>query len=184
MKTDDNKLIKNKIAQNMYKYLRKILTNISPTLNTKITYYIANKKFPNLKNPTTFEEKLMWLKLNMYNDNPLVTMCADKYRVREYVINCGYSEILNDLIGVWDFVDQIDWEILPNKFVLKCNHGSGYNLICTNKEQLNVEEAKKKINKWLKEDFWKLYAELNYKNIPKKIICEKYLDTEQGLFAF
>jgi hypothetical protein len=175
----------NSMAVRGYKHLRKILTFISPTLNTKVTYYIAKGKRINLENPETFEEKILWLKLNMYADNALVTKCADKYQVRSYVKeDCGLGELLNELIGAWDSVDGIDWELLPNKFALKCNHGSGYNIICDDKRKLDIKNAKMKLNKWISTDQWKSYSELNYKNINKKIICEKYLETDQGFFPY
>jgi hypothetical protein len=105
--------------------------------------------------------------------------------VREYVKSCGCEEILNgELLGVWDNVESIDWDSLPQKFVLKCNHGGGYNLMCDNKEKLNIDEAKVTLNKWLKEDYWLFYAETNYKDIPKKIICEKYIDNFEDISLY
>lgn len=109
----------------------------------------------NLKNPKDFNEKLMWLKLNTYKNNNLVTLCADKYKVREYISERGYSEILNEMIDSWDSVDDIKWEGLPNKFALKCNHGAGYNIICTDKEKLDINATIEVLKKWMKEDFWK-----------------------------
>ena len=160
---------------------RLILSSISPELASKILYKRAFGKKLDLKNPKTFNEKLMWLKLNIYYNNSLITKCADKYKVREYIEECGCSEILNDLIGSWDSVDEIEWNSLPNKFVLKCNHGCGYNIICNNKEKFDIHDAKEKLRKWMKEDYWKFHAEVNYKYIEKKIICEKYIETDDGL---
>lgn len=160
---------------------RMLLSSISPKLASKLLFKKAFGKNLDLNNPITFNEKLMWLKLNTYYKNPLITMCADKLKVREYIDSCGCTEILNDLIDSWDSVDEIDWSSLPNKFVLKCNHGCGYNIICENKEKFDIEAAKEKLKKWIKEDYWKFYAEVNYKYIKKKIICEKYIETEDGL---
>ncbi len=157
------------------------LSTISPRLASEKIFKQAFGRKPNWKNAATFSEKLMWLKLNTYNNNPLVTMCADKYRVREYIEECGCGEILNDLIGVWDDVDEIDWGLLPDKFALKCNHGYGYNIICDDKSTFDFEDAKKKLRAWMKEDFWKFYAEVHYKNIEKKIIAEKYIGTDDGI---
>ena len=140
---------------------------------------IIGKKL-NLKNPQTLNEKGMWLKLNTYYNHPLITECCDKYLVRNYIKRAGCEEILNRLLGVWDSPDEIDFDILPNKFVLKCNHGAGYNLIVDNKSKLNIVEIKKQLAKWLKEDYWKLYAETQYKFIQKKIICEQYIETENS----
>ena len=139
------------------------LTRISPELNSKILYFGMLKRKLNLKEPKTFNEKLMWLKLNTYKDNELVSQCADKYRVRDYVKKCGCEEILNDLIGVYDNANDIDFEKLPNRFVLKCNHAAGYNVICKDKSNLDIDKTRKKLNKWLKRDYWAMYSELQYK---------------------
>lgn len=161
-----------------------LISAISPVITSKILYKKANGDTLNLKNPRSFNEKLMWLKLNTYYNNDLVTICADKYLVRNYVKECGYGYLLNDLIGVWDSVDEINWNKLPQKFAIKCNHGCGYNIICSDKSKLNIEKSKMKLRRWLNEDFWKISAEVNYKYIPKKIICEKYLDTNQGFLPY
>ena len=84
----------------------------------------------NLKNPQTLDEKIQWLKFNTYYKNPLVIQCADKYAVRDYVKQCGCDEILNELYFSWDSVDEINWDLLPDSFVIKWNFGCGYNLIC------------------------------------------------------
>ncbi|MDC9588582.1 ATP-grasp fold amidoligase family protein [Xenorhabdus sp. XENO-10] len=154
--------------------------SISPLLTTKIHFYDRFKKFLNLEQPETFNEKLQWLKFNTYNNNPLITLCADKFSVREYIKEIGHPEILNEIYGVWNSVEEIDWDLLPNKFVMKCNHGAGYNIICENKKYIDKNSYKRKLNNWMKQDFWKNYAELHYKNIKKKIICEKYIETENG----
>lgn len=166
--------------RNIFRNIMGIISNVSPTLNSKIYYFIKMHKKLNLKNPKTFNEKLMYLKLNTYKDNELVTKCADKYKVREYVKNSGCEEILNKLIDVYDSVDDIDFDKLPNKFVLKCNHASGYNIICDDKSKLDIKDTKKKLRKWMKSDFWKYGAEIQYKGIEKKIVCEKFLDTKDG----
>lgn len=159
---------------------RTLLTSISPALATRILYRRAFGKQLDLDNPITLNEKILWLKLNTYYKNQLVTICADKYKVREYITACGCEEILNELISVWDSVEEIDWNSLPEKFVIKCNHGCGYNILCDNKSNLDVENAKKKLKKWMSEDQWKFYAEINYKYIERKIICEKYIETADG----
>lgn len=171
------KLLKKKIAINR----RKLISSISPTYATKYFYKKTFKRPLNLNNPKTLNEKILWLKLNTYKNNSLITECADKYLVRNYISRLGCNEILNDLIDVWDSVEEIEWNYLPDKFALKVNHGSGYNIICDNLIQLNREATEEQLNKWLKEDYWKLYAEINYKDIPKKIICEKYIETQNSL---
>lgn len=158
------------------KKLNKILLEISPILYKKKVYRQTFRKRIDLKNPKEFNEKLIWLNFNQYYKDPLVIQCADKYKVREYVEKCGCKEILNELIGVYENSEEIKWDDLPEKFVLKCNHGTGYNIICNDKGKLDKENVKIQLNKWLKEDFSKVAAEMQYKRIPRKIICEKYID--------
>ena len=157
-------------------WVRKILSVIAPAYLSKYLYKKVIGKKLNLKNPQTLNEKCMWLKLNTYYNHPLVTECCDKYLVRNYVKRMGCEEILNDLLGVWDSPDEIDFDTLPDSFVLKCNHGCGYNIICPDKKQINIPQIKKQLTDWLKDDYWKYYAETQYKFIKKKIICEKFLD--------
>lgn len=128
-----------------------------------------------LKNPKTFNEKIQWLKLYEWPHNDLVVLCSDKYRVREYLKKNGLHDYENELIGVYENVDEIKWNNLPEKFVLKCTHGCAYNIICTDKSSLDIKKAKKMLNKWLKEDFGKFNAEIHYSRIKPRIICEKYL---------
>lgn len=109
------------IHSEIAKFNMKIATIISPTIASKYLYKRNFKRRLNLKEPKTFNEKIMWLKLNTYYKNPVITQCVDKYRVREYIENKGYKRILNELIGVYDNANQIEWDKLPNKFVLKCN---------------------------------------------------------------
>lgn len=168
------------ILKKLYRKLIAILSEYAPTFTTKILYFIKFHKLLNLRTPRTLNEKVLWLKLNEYNDNLLVAMCADKYKVREYIIQKKNEDILNELYFVWDTPKQIDWDLLPSQFVLKCNHGCNYNIICSGKDQLDEKRVLKQIEKWYAEDFWKKHAELHYKHIKKKIICEKYLENADG----
>ena len=149
---------------------------ISPEFVSKIRYKNIFGTDLDLNNPKTFNEKLMWLKLKKYANDPLVSQCSDKYAAREYVIKCGLEETLNGLLGVWDKAEDIEWEKLPNRFAIKCNHGCGYNIICQDKSKFDISKATEQLNQWMKDDFWKEYAEVHYKKIPKKIICEEYLE--------
>lgn len=142
---------------------------------SKLYFKIILKETLNLKDPKTFNEKLQWLKLYEWPNNALAIKCADKYAVREYVKSCGYEELLNDLYGVWDNADDINWAELPEQFVLKCNHGCGYNIICPDKSKLDEKSTKKQLNKWLKEDFGRFNIEPHYSKIKPRIICEKFL---------
>ncbi len=128
----------------------------------------------NLNNPTTFNEKLQWLKL--YDRNPLYTKLVDKYAVKDYVANIVGEEYIIPTLAVWDTVDEIDLSSLPNQFVLKTTHDSGGVCICKNKETFDWGKAKEKLDKSLHFDYYKLAAEWPYKNVPRRIIAEKYLE--------
>ena len=136
----------------------------------------------NLNNPQTFNEKLQWLKL--YNRNPLYTTLVDKYLVRDYIkANLG-EEYLIPLLGVWDKAEDIDFDTLPNEFVLKCNHNSGLGMyICKDKNKLSetdIANIRKDLNKGIQENYYLRYREWPYKNVPRKIIAEKYMTDESG----
>ncbi len=149
---------------------------ISPELNTKLAYKLELKESINLRNPYLFNEKILWLKLNNYIHNPLVVECADKYKVRDYVKRCGCEEILNDLVGVYDSVDDIPWAELPNRYVLKWNFGAGMNIVCKDNHIANHEEYKNQMKKWGGRKFWLIHSEMHYKYIDRKIVCERYLE--------
>lgn len=138
-------------------------------------YFEKTGNILDLNNPKTFNEKIQWLKL--YDSTPLKTRLADKYLVRDWVKEKIGEQYLIPLLGVWDKYDDIDFDKLPDQFVLKCNHGSGYNIIVDDKSKFNKKEARKKINKWMKENFaYKAGFELHYSGIPRKIIAEEYVD--------
>lgn len=157
-----------------------VLTWISPTLNTKVCYKLIFKRSFPADDPITLNEKVLWLKLNRYMRDPLVIQCADKYEVRKYVESCGCGEILNELYAVFDSVDDIVWDELPNQFVLKWNFGAGRNVICTDKTQMNEREVLYQMRKWGKEKCWLQHSEMQYKYIKKKIICERLIDVHGG----
>ncbi len=129
----------------------------------------------NLKAPKSLNEKLQWLKLYHWPDNKKAVQCADKYAVRTYIEEVGKKELLNDILFAWDSVDQIDWNALPEQFVLKCNHGCGYNILCPDKSKCDEKEIKRRLRRWMRENFAAFNEEPHYERIPKKIICEKYL---------
>lgn len=133
----------------------------------------------NLDNPQTYNEKIQWMKL--YDSTPLKTRLTDKYLVREWVKEKIGEKYLVSLLGVWDKFDDIDFDKLPQKFVLKCNHGCGMNIIVTDKSMFNKEDAKKKINSWMDTDFSvRNGLELHYKAIRPKIIAEEYLENDNN----
>ena len=142
----------------------------------KLYSRVILKKRVDLKNPQTFNEKIQWLKIHQYPKDLLVVQCANKYAVREYVEKKGLGKILVPLLGAWERAEDIDWDELPDKFVLKCNHGCAYNIVCSNKSKFNKDAAIRQLNKWMKEDFGIYNIELHYSKIkPHMITCEEYL---------
>lgn len=137
-----------------------------------------NKKL-DLKNPRTFNEKLQWLKL--YDRNPMYTKMVDKYEAKEYVSSKIGSEYVIPTLGVWDRFDDIDFDKLPDQFVLKCTHDSGGLVIVKDKSKFDKIAAKAKIEKCLKYDFYKYGREWPYKNVKHRIIAEKYMEDSGSL---
>jgi hypothetical protein len=133
----------------------------------------------NLKNPKTFNEKIQWLKL--YGNLEKYTDLVDKYEVRKYIAKTIGEEYLIPLIGVWDRFEDIDFEKLPEQFVLKCNHDSGSVIICKDKSSFDIRKARNKLNECLKQNFYYPSREPQYKNIKPRIICEKYMVDESGI---
>ena len=175
----------------LYKARRKcqvIAQKIMPD-ETMCKFYsrILLKKKVDLKNPKTFNEKIQWSKIHDYPTNHLVINGADKYRVREYVEKKGLGNRLVPLIDHWEKPDDIEWDRLPNKFVLKCNHGCAYNILCNDKESFNKADAMSKMKKWMREDFGAFNIEPHYSKIKPHITCEKYLGeciTDYKFFCF
>lgn len=126
-----------------------------------------------MNNPTTLNEKLQWLKFNYRF--PLQSIVSDKLLVREYVKDKIGEKYLIPLIGSWKKYDDIDFSMLPEKFVLKCNHDSGGLVVCNDKEKLNHIEAKRKIEKSLNSNFFYIGREYQYRNIKPMILCEKFI---------
>jgi len=144
----------------------------------KIQYRCLTGKFLNLTSPRTYTQKLQWLKL--YDRNPLYSVMVDKFRAKKYVSDCIGSEYVVPLLGVWNCPEEIEWECLPNQFVLKTNHDSGGLIICRDKSTLDKEVAKDKLRRSLKNNYWLAGREWPYKNIPRKIIAEKYIEDSTG----
>ncbi len=162
------------------KIFRESLTIISPKLNIHVLYRVKFGKKLDLKNPQTLDEKIQWLKLNYYDNNDVIKQCADKYRVREFIEKKQCAEYLNELYQVVQYPEDIDWDILPQKFVIKLNVGAGCNLIVENKNDLNIKKVESLLHKWLRKDFYLGYAEVQYKNVKRYILVEKYLGDENG----
>ena len=127
----------------------------------------------NLRNPKFFNDKIQWTKL--YDRRPEYTTYVDKYAVKQYVAKKIGSQYIIPTIGVWDDFDDIDFDKMPDKFVLKCTHDSGGLVICNDKEKLDIEQARKKINKCLKRNYYWMGREWPYKDVPHRIIAEQYM---------
>ena len=139
----------------------------------KIAYKISMGKSLDLEHPKTFCEKIQWLKL--YDRKPEYIKMVDKYEAKEYVAGKIGREYIIPTLGVWDNPDDIEWDKLPDQFVLKCTHDSGGIVICSNKKDLDIDNAKKRLKKCLKHNYFWGSREWPYKNVPKRIIAEEYV---------
>lgn len=140
----------------------------------KLAYKIMMGKKLNLDNPVTYNEKLQWLKLN--DRKTIYTTMVDKYKAKEYVAKIIGEEYIIPTYGVWDTFDEIDFDSLPNEFVLKCTHDSGGIAICHDKKIFDKEKAKKLLTKNLKHNFYWTGRDWPYKNVKPRIIAEKYME--------
>lgn len=132
-----------------------------------------------LENPHTFNEKIQWLKL--YDRNPIYTQWVDKYKVKDYVGSIIGKEHIIPTIGVWDSPEAIDFDQLPDRFVLKCNHNSGLGMyICKDKNKMDQETVLRKLKEGLSENYYLYGREWPYKNVERKIIAEPYLEDMSG----
>lgn len=137
-------------------------------------YTAAMGKIPNLESPTAYTERVNADKIYMGNEK--CTLLADKYLVKEYIKNELGEQYVVPLYGVWEKAEEINYDILPDKFVLKANNASGKNILVKNKKELNIEETNKKLDAWLGENYGYEGFSLQYRGIQPRIICEEYLD--------
>jgi hypothetical protein len=145
----------------------------------KIRFYLSFWKCLNLKNPQTLNEKIQWLKL--YGYKPIHTTITDKYLARDYVAEKVGANYLVPVIGVYDRFDEIKFEELPDKYILKMNHGSGQNIIIRGVDDYDKKFIKNKCNLWLKQNYYHSTKEPQYKDITPKILIEKLLTDEGGV---
>lgn len=142
-----------------------------------LRYFLCYKKFPDILNGRSFDEKM--LKYILYYKNDILSDLVDKLKVRDYVKTKGYGHTLNELYGSYDNFDDIDFDSLPNQFVLKATHGCEFNIIVKDKSTFNISAARKQFNRWMHMNFYYYARERVYKNINRKIICEKYLENSE-----
>lgn len=144
----------------------------------KWEYFSGMRKFPDLKSPKTYNEKLQWLKLN--DKHSEYTIMVDKYEAKEYVKKIIGEEYIIPTLGVWDNFDEIDFYKLPNQFVLKTTHDSGGIVVCKDKTKLDLNVARKKLEKSLQHNFFYEHREYPYKDVKPRIIAEKFMVDESG----
>lgn len=156
---------------------KNMLNWMPDALYLKLSYYYLTGNTLDLKNPKTFDEKLNWLKL--YDRQDLYTTMVDKYAVKKYVASLIGQEHVIPTLGVWDRVKDIDFDSLPNQFVLKFTHNSGGILICKDKSKLDKEMLDKSFTKFLKTNYFYLHREWPYKNVKPRIIAEKLMKDDK-----
>ena len=157
---------------------RGMLNWVSSEAFLSMKYYALYGKKLNLRDPKTYSEKLQWLKLHDHNDRyPLL---VDKYEVKPIVAEILGEECIIPTLGVWDSFDEIDFDKLPDQFVLKCTHDSGGLVICTDKSKLDKEKAKNKIDSCLKKNYFWSGREWPYLKVKPRVIAEKYMVDESG----
>ena len=132
----------------------------------------------NLKNPKTYNEKLQWLKLN--DIHPEYTQMVDKIEAKKYVASIIGEEYIIPTLGVYESVDDIDFDKLPQQFVLKCTHDSGGIVVCKDKSKLDIERAKAKLKKGWGQNYFKYNREYPYRDVKPRIIAEIYMEDESG----
>lgn len=168
-----------------------VLVLLPFNLHTNILFRINNKRLGfkyyklNIDHPQTFSEKINYIK--KYNRNKNAVRAADKVSVREYVSDKIGPQYLIKKLGVYKNANEINFESLPNQFVLKANHGSGWNVICLDKSKLNIKKCIKQLNKWLKQNAYYSSREWHYNEIVPRIIGEEFLEfnaIDYKLFCF
>lgn len=177
--------MKIKIINDFRTFIEMLLATILSEKTNYILYYYYEHfkhrkfpKYPNFSKPKTFNEKIIWLKLNKLYNNAYIL--ADKYLVRDYIKDKIGDKYLIPLIGVFSNSKEINFNSLPNSFVLKTNHGSGWNILCDKKKDLNEYEIKRKLDYWLNLNYYNIGLEYQYKKIKPLIICETYLTNNKS----
>lgn len=177
-------ILKKMISNNIKKtaiFLGNLLVKVCRILPDKqylqIVYRFQMGKKLNLKCPVSFSEKLQWLKL--YDRKPIYTQMVDKYGAKEYVAKIIGDEYIIPTLGVWSKPEEIEWDKLPNQFVLKCTHDSGGLVICKDKSLLDKEAAMRKLNKSLHTNYYKVGREWPYKNVERRIIAEEFMEDKR-----
>lgn len=169
----------NSIKACVLNYVWMVLQRIMPSkAYLKLKYLVVFKRKLNLDNPVTFTEKLQWLKLYDYRKE--YTLYVDKVLVKDYVASVIGSDYVIPTLGVWSAGQDIDFENLPDSFILKCNHNSGEVVICRNKSELDVGNARKVMARLLKDNYYLVGRETPYRYVRRRIFAEELLEMPDG----
>lgn len=159
--------------------ITRVITDILPdAVFLRLYFFYKRRQILSLRNPKTFSEKIQWLKV--YGNLEQYYKYVDKYDVRAFVARELGENYLIPLIGVWSSFDEIPFHALPNQFVLKGTHGSGYNFVCKDKSSIDMSQLRSLVTGWLQENFYITTRETQYKDSEPKIVCEQYLEDESG----
>ena len=164
-----------KVISSFSQKIKYTLNSISPQFTVKLIYIIKFRKRPNLKNPKTFSEKLVWLRF-FYPQMPDVVLAADKAGIHEYLKKKKLNQLAIPLIGIYDKTSDIAWDKLPKQFVIKISNGCGMNIIVTDKDKFSQNKIWKQIDKWKKIDYGRRAAEPHYSKAPSKIVIEQFIE--------
>lgn len=162
--------------ERLYKHNRKLALSGHPEEIVKEMYFKAFGKMPDLENPKTYNEKLQWMKLYWYDERARI--CASKHFVRDYVKQKGLGDILIPQLGVYKSTDEIDFDALPDRFVLKPSHDSGHIIICKDKSSFDRQKAVSDLNKWMKTDYEFMSGEWQYHG-ERVIVCEEFMEDKK-----
>lgn len=151
---------------------------ISDSVYTRLKFRKNLNRWSDLENPETFNEKLCWLKL--HRRDPLMTIMVDKAEAKNYVAERIGEEYIIQTYGLWDNADEIDFDSLPRRFVMKGTHDSGRVIVCSDKSKLDMENARNEMQSSLDRNFYAITREWPYKNVPRRIIAEKFIQQSDG----
>jgi len=157
---------------------QRVLASVDDRTFYQLQFLRRHGRLPNIVDPSTLNEKIQWLKLHYRN--PQLKACADKYRARSYVSQRIGDRYLIPLIGVFSDPLQIDFESFPNSFVLKATHGSGWNIICGNSDELDRKRSIREMERWISSDFFKVGREWAYLGLEPRVICEAFIGDVSG----
>lgn len=155
-----------------------LLRGVDDASFCRLQYFRRHLRWPDLANPRSFNEKILWLKI--HHRDPLLRLCADKFTVRDYVREKAGEEFLIPLLGVWESAEAVDFSKLPDRFVLKASHGSGWNILCRGRDTFDEISARQKLSRWLQRDFSKVGREWCYSSLAPRIVCEQFLAEANG----